>query len=296
MLKDIVLRATALPLSSRQTLLGRILLTRRFMQPSRGESTMATPTSNEVCKSLKAFHIAGRPLVLANVYDGATAKVIAAMPSAKAIATASFAVAASAGVEDEMLTLEANLHAVRIIARIAHEVGKPLTVDFQDGYGDRLEEGINSLIDFGVSGCNLEDYDRGSLVMYPINNATSRIKRALEVAAKRGVRDFVINARVDILLHDGDMPEVLDRGKAYLDAGATSVFVLGGKRGITLHEIQEMVMAFDGRLNIGMPLVSGDLNVRTLAEIGVARISVGPQLHSVAMRGFKERAEMLLKL
>ena len=105
----------------------------------------------------------------------------------------------------------------------------------------------------------------------------------------------MINARVDPLLHGGGVDEVLERGKAYLDAGATTVFVLGGKRGITADEIKEMVEAFDGRLNIGMQLGPDAMDVKQLSELGVARISVGPQLQNVAMRAFKEKAEMMLR-
>ena len=255
---------------------------------------MATPTSNETCKAFKALHVPGRPLVLANVYDGATANVIAAIPSAKAIASASFAVAAAAGLEDKKLTLEDNLNAVRVISKIAQKAGKPLTVDFQDGYGESLEEGIGALIDNGVAGCNIEDCNKDTLTMYSTEEAVSRIKRALSVAEERGVPDFAINARIDTLAHGGDFEEVLSRGKAYLHAGATSVFVIPGKRGVSVTDIREMVEAFSGKLNIGMPLVSDELNVKKLSELGVARISVGPQLQGVAMKAYKERAEALL--
>ena len=130
--------------------------------------------------------------------------------------------------------------------------------------------------------------------MYSLDAAASRIKRALVVAEQRGVPDFVINARIDPLLHGGEFEEVLERGKAYLDAGATTVFVLGGKRGITADEIKAMLEAFNGRLNIGMQLSPNAMDVKQLSELGVARISVGPQLQNVARKTFKEKAEMMM--
>ena len=80
---------------------------------------MATPTTNEACKAFKALHVPGHPVVMANVWDGVTANAVAAIPAAKAIATASFAVAAAAGLQDPELTLEANLHAAHIISKVA---------------------------------------------------------------------------------------------------------------------------------------------------------------------------------
>ena len=63
-----------------------------------------------------------------------------ALPETTALATASYAVAAAAGLEDDDLTLEINLAAVKGIAKVAKQFNLPLTVDFQDGYGDKLEE------------------------------------------------------------------------------------------------------------------------------------------------------------
>lgn len=58
------------------------------------------------------------------------------------------------------MTLETNVAAVRAIALVAKEYGLPLTADWQDGYGDKLEEGMAKLLDVRVVGINLEDSDR----------------------------------------------------------------------------------------------------------------------------------------
>ena len=57
--------------------------------------------------------------------------------------------------------------------------------------------------------------------MYPAEVAAERIRRALATAKAIGVPDFTINARTDILVHGGELSEVIERGKAYLAAGAT---------------------------------------------------------------------------
>jgi 2-methylisocitrate lyase-like PEP mutase family enzyme len=55
------------------------------------------------------------------------------------------------------------------------------------------------------------------------------------------------------------------------------------------------VKAFDGRLNVSKKLVPDGLTVKDLAEIGVARISIGPALQFIAMAKFKEEAEKILQ-
>ena len=174
-------------------------------------------------------------------------------------------------------------------------VGKPLTVDIQDAYGARLEEAMEKLIELGVAGVNLEDCDKDTQKMYSKAEAVTRVKRALSVARQHGVPDFVVNARCDTLIHGGQLPEVIERGKAYLAAGATTVFVWGGsQRGVSSNEVAEMVRAFDGRLNVSMILSPEGLNVGQIAKLGVARISVGPQIQFMAMDTFAKEAEKIL--
>ncbi|KAE9371042.1 hypothetical protein N431DRAFT_18815 [Stipitochalara longipes BDJ] len=88
-----------------------------------------------LARTLKALHQPGNSLILANVYDILSARAVASLPSSKALATASYAVAAALGITDEDLDLDANLAAIPDIAAVATQFNKPLTVDIQDGYG-----------------------------------------------------------------------------------------------------------------------------------------------------------------
>lgn len=253
-------------------------------------------TANIAAQTLKSLHqYQHKPLVLANVYDILTARAVAELSSCKALATASYAVARAAGSKDDDMTLDINLAAVKGIAAVSKELNKPLTVDIQDGYGSQLEEAIGKLLDFGVSGINLEDCDKATGKMHDVETAVNRIKRTLDVAGKRNVPDFVVNARCDVLVQGGKMDEVIERGKRYLDAGATTVFVWGGsKRGVSKAEVEQMVKEFGGRLNVSLKMTAEGLTIKELAEIGVARISVGPALQFVAMKAFQSEAEKLL--
>lgn len=191
------------------------------------------------------------------------------------------------------MTMETNLSAVRGIVKVAQKYGKPLSVDFQDGYGEMLEEGVVELIGLGVSGVNLEDCDKDTMRLFAPEVAVQRIRKVLEVAEREGVPDFVVNARSDAFLRGGELSEAISRGKLYLEAGATTVFVLGWTRELSKADMVELVKEFDGRLALSLKLASGP-TVKELAEIGVARISVGPQLQVTAMNHLGQEAERFL--
>jgi 2-methylisocitrate lyase-like PEP mutase family enzyme len=143
-------------------------------------------SQNNVAIAFKALHKPGDPLVLTNIWDAITAKTIASLPTTKALATASFAIAAAAGIPDEELTLEINLRAVLGISKIAAQFNLPLTVDMQDGFGDELEEGVRQIIRMGAVGMNLEDFDRQRDGLFGIDEAQDRIRRAMSVARDEG--------------------------------------------------------------------------------------------------------------
>jgi 2-methylisocitrate lyase-like PEP mutase family enzyme len=259
---------------------------------------MAYATLNNQAIALRSLHRPGQPLVLANVYDILSATAVAALPSCSALATASYAVAHAAGTEDDDMTLEENLHAARAIGEVAAKHNKPFTVDLQDGYGERLVEAIQKLVvEAGAVGINLEDCDKDTHTMYPVDVAVKRIRTAIETAKDLGLHDFVLNARCDTLMRGGAMDEVIERGKKYLDAGAATVFVMGGgqRGGVSRAEVERMVGEFQGRLNVSLKWHDGGLTVKELAEIGVARISVGPAIQIFAMDQYAKRAEELLK-
>jgi len=255
-------------------------------------------TTATLATTFKALHKPGNPLLLANVYDLLSAETIASLPSSHALATASFAVARANGVTDDELSFETNLAAVQAISKVTHKHGKPLTVDFQDGYGSKLTEAVGELIaTAGVVGVNLEDYSREKKGFYSVGEAAGRIKSVLGVAREKGVADFVVNARCDVLMHGGELEEVITRGKTYLEAGATSVFVLGGAgRAVSQQDIERLVGAFDGRLNVALRIgAPGALTVEDLSRIGVARISVGPQIQFAAVNAITDAAKKLLE-
>src|SRR3954470_3345464 len=160
-------------------------------------------------------------LTLVNVWDVVSARTVAAVEGTTAIATASHSVAASFGYEDgEKIPLDLMLEQVK---RIVDATELPVTADLEGGYGDAPET-IRRAIGIGVVGANIEDQ------MKPLPEAARQVEAIMKVAEEEGV-DFVLNARTDAyhLGRDRDRGELLteavQRGKAFLDAGAPVVFV-----------------------------------------------------------------------
>jgi 2-methylisocitrate lyase-like PEP mutase family enzyme len=254
-------------------------------------------TQNEHAKTLKALHRPGQPLIVTNVWDAITANAVASLPETKALATASYSVAAAAGLEDHHLTHDVNHRAVEAIAKVAAKHNKPLTVDFQDGFGDELESAFRRIVKLGVVGINLEDFGREIDDLYPVDVAQDRIRRVLAIASEEGVPDFVVNARTDALLKGLSIDDAIVRGKAYLEAGAANVFIWGGRErgGTRTEEIEKASKELGGRLNVILVRVMpGGLTVKELSDIGVARISVGPQLMLRTVAAVAEEAKKIL--
>ena len=253
---------------------------------------MSTHISNAEARSFKDLHVPGQPLLLANVHDAASARLIASLPGCKALATTSYSLALANGTDDDNLDLDAQLEALRAIANVARQTGKPLTVDLQSGYGERLEEAVTKLVGLGVVGVNLEDSNGHEILDDVV--ASERVRRALKAAAAAGLSDFVVNARADSLLRGGTLEESIRRGRLYIEAGATTVYILPPNgRALRREEIEKAVAELQGMVNVGLRLRpgAGALGSEDLARLGVARVSIGPQLYLTALAAMKAAAE-----
>jgi len=105
-------------------------------------------------RTLLDLHTAPEILVLANVWDVVSARVVAAVDGVTALATASHSIAATFGYEDgENIPLDLHLDMVR---RITAAVDLPVTMDFEAGYGDAGETARRAM-GAGAVGGNLED-------------------------------------------------------------------------------------------------------------------------------------------
>jgi 2-methylisocitrate lyase-like PEP mutase family enzyme len=240
---------------------------------------------------LRALHVPGDPVILVNVWDAASARTVAALPGCRAIATASWGIAAAHGVPDgEHLSREDMLAAV---GRIAAATELPVTADLERGYGDeprQVAETVAGAIAVGVVGANLEDGTRDAT--RPLA-ATATHARKVQMARGRAEAEgvpFVINARTDVFLRGaGGLEDALERGRAYAEAGADCIFVPG------VRDLETVAALVEGMpVGVNVLATPAGPSLADLAGAGVARISHGPGPMGVALAALRGAAEELL--
>lgn len=227
-------------------------------------------------RSLLAAHHADPPLLLANVWDAASAAAVEAAGFGF-IATSSRAVAAVLGVADDDST-DPDL-VFDWLARICRAVSSPVTADLEAGFGLAPEELVDRLLAAGAVGCNLEDSDHhGSGGLVDADRQAAYLNAVRAAAASAGVH-VVVNARVDAFIRAiGDEQETRDevarRGRLYLEAGADCVYPIAMSR---LDQVDAAVADIPGPVNaMARP---GGLSISDLAAHGVRRISLASSLH-----------------
>lgn len=253
----------------------------RRRQLGRRRYTLAHMTSlSERAEALLAAHRPGDPLILVNVWDAWSARVVAEAPGCLAIATASHSIAAAHGYPDgEQIPVAEMIEAIRLIASV---VDLPVTADLEAGYGDAGST-VAAAIEAGAVGANLEDQ------LKPPHEHAQSVAAARAAGDAAGIH-FVINARTDeYLLGAKNLDRAISAGRTYLEAGADCIFVPGAG---TRDDVAALVAAFDGRLSLIVS--SRALPLAELAALGVARLSVGPGSLGMAAAALRDGAAQLL--
>jgi 2-methylisocitrate lyase-like PEP mutase family enzyme len=233
-----------------------------------------------------ALHVPGDPVILYNIWDvGSALAVVKA--GAKALATGSHPVADAHGWPDgQRVPID---FALANAKRIVDAVELPVTIDFEGAYSTDPEEGGENaarLAATGAVGCNFEDQVIGGEGLHPLDLQVNRI-----AAMRRAVGDqFYINARTDLFLKtqtydDALIDQVVERGKAFAEAGASGFFV---PRLSDPKQIERVVR--DVPLPLNVIAFPGAPDKSVWAKAGVARISHGPFPHRALMAKLEEMA------
>ncbi|MFN2527148.1 MAG: isocitrate lyase/phosphoenolpyruvate mutase family protein [Candidatus Baltobacteraceae bacterium] len=242
-------------------------------------------------QDFKKLHDKKNPLLLPNVWDAASARVIESC-GFKAIATSSAGLAWSLGYADgEQLPFE---ELVAAIGRIVRVVNVPVSADIESGYShdaDTLLENVKAIVGAGAVGINLEDYDLKSGSLFPIETARQRVACVKE----RFGDSLFVNARTDMYLHQIGRPEArlattIDRLSAFREAGADGIFVPAVTDAPT---IAALAAATDAALNILAGAATPPVDA--LRELGVARISLGGSLTRIIMGETRAIGQQLLR-
>jgi len=225
--------------------------------------------------SLRQMHRGTKPLLLPNVWDVASARIIEEA-GFRAVATTSAGIAFSLGYPDGQRISREEMLAR--IGRIARAVKVPVTADVEAGYGNRPEDAAQTalgVIEAGAVGMNLEDGTGESpSPLVDLSLQLEKIRAVREAALNAGVL-LVLNARTDVYLDQVGPAETryfetVSRVRAYRDAGADCVFVPG------LHDSEVIAqLVRDVQCPVNILAGPGSPSIPELEKIGVARVSLG---------------------
>ena len=254
---------------------------------------MDPPRQASLARRFRELHRAPPVLVLPNVWDAASARIVeeAGFP---AIATTSAGVAASLGYSDgQAAPLDEVLRAVE---RIIAVVRIPVSVDLEAGYGDSaqaVEKSCRMVLATGAIGINIEDgTGNPDRPLLDVSQQIEKLQAARAAGEAQGV-PLVVNARTDVFLDgvgppDARLRSAVDRANAYRAAGADCLFVPGVSDPETL---AALARAVDGPLNV--LAVAATPRIAELASLGVARVSLGSGPMRAALTLLREIASEL---
>lgn len=250
--------------------------------------TMDTVAAAERAASFLELHRPGEPLLLPNPWDAGSARVLASL-GFTALATTSSGFAATFGRPDGNVSRD---EALANAADIVAATGLPVSADLENGYADDpdgVAETARLAAATGLAGLSIEDYTGDPAApFYDIGLAAERITAAAE-AIRSGPVPLVLTARAENLLHGNpDLGDTIARLRRYREAGADVLYAPGLSRP---EDIRAVVTSVGAPVN--MLAWPGGPNVAELAELGVARISVGGAFAFVAIDALATAAREL---
>ncbi|MGP1664912.1 MAG: isocitrate lyase/PEP mutase family protein, partial [Rhodanobacter sp.] len=169
-------------------------------------------------------------LIMPGAYDALSARIIQEAGYA-AVQCSGFGISVShLGLPDySFLSLSDMVAATR---PIVDSVDLPVMADGDTGFGNAVNAwyAVKAFERIGCAGVNIEDQVMpkrcGHLEGKAIVSLEEAVAKIRACAEARQDPDFVINARTDALAVGG-IAEVIRRGNAYMEAGATMIFIDG---------------------------------------------------------------------
>ncbi len=226
---------------------------------------------------LKAMITRPQILVMPGAYDPMSAKLIQSA-GFEAIQCTGFGIVSTfLGLPDASIISMSDMAART--ASIARAVDIPVMADGDTGFGNAVNVWytVREFEAVGAAGINIEDQILPKRCGHLDGKLLIEIaEMKTKIAAARDARhdpDFVINARTDALAVEG-VSGAIERGNAYLAAGATMIFIDGVD---SRESIRELVAGIRGPVAVN--LVEGGksprgLKFKELEAMGVARVSV----------------------
>jgi 2-methylisocitrate lyase-like PEP mutase family enzyme len=224
--------------------------------------------------------------VIPNPYDVGSAKALQHM-GFKALASTSAGFAWTIGKADNRVTLE---DVLTHLTALCAAVDLPVNADFEGGFAhepEKVAANVARAVKTGVAGLSIEDSTGDAAKpLYERSEAVARIKAA-RAAIDADTSGVLLTGRCEgFLVGRADLDLVIDRLKAYSDAGADCLYAPGIRTPEQIAAVVKAVHPKPVNLLQGWPGVS----VAEATELGVRRISIGGSLARAAWGGFMRAA------
>ena len=239
------------------------------------------------------MHKEGNAFLMPNPFGIGTAQILEGL-GFSCLATTSAGHAFSLGYRDAegFITREmALLHA----AEIVNATTLPVNGDLENGFGDSphdVADTIEGAIEAGLAGCSIEDYSQNpDKPYYSLEHSLERIAAAVETK-NRIAPDFVLTARSEAPIQTPeDLAETIKRLQAFSEVGADCLYAPDLLR---VDDIKTVLGEIDKPLNLLAGRRHFNYTRKELADLGVARISIGAGLARVAYGAFVAAAESIV--
>jgi 2-methylisocitrate lyase-like PEP mutase family enzyme len=245
-------------------------------------------TQSDKAKAFRALHEAPGTFVVANVWDGGSARMMAGLGFA-ALATSSGASAGLLGRRDGRVTRDEAMAQARVICEVTD---LPVSADLEKGFGDApavVAETIGLAAQAGLVGCSIEDASGNpGAPIYEFDQAVERIKAAA-AAARALPFPFTLTGRTEnFLRRRPDLDDTIKRLKAYEAAGAEALMAPGLP---DLEAVRTVCAAVGKPFNFMVGIKGKSFTVAALTAAGVKRISLATSLYRAAMTGLMSAAK-----
>lgn len=230
-------------------------------------------------------------LIMPDAYDPLSARLIE-YAGFKAVQCSGYSFSISKCYPDENdVSFSEN---VAITHSIVSAVQIPVMVDGEDGFGDgeSLQKNIETWIQLGAAGINLEDQNlrepESPDRIISQERMLAKLKVAISVRQSAHSPRFVLNARTDALQAQEDRKSAqklaIERANRYLESGADLCFIPYIK---TRDEVALFAKEVHGPLSVaaGLPYNIQEFSINDCRELGVARVSLPSCMVFSAIQG-----------
>jgi 2-methylisocitrate lyase-like PEP mutase family enzyme len=267
------------------------------VQPAKEESIVPEDANPERTDQqirgarFRALHDAPGAFVIANVWDGASARISSQL-GFQALATSSGVAAAVLGRLDGRISRDEALAQARVIAGACD---LPVSADLENGFGESpaaMAETIRHAAAAGLVGCSIEDAtgdpDRP---LHDFGLATERVAAAAD-AARALSFPFTLTARSENFIKGNpDLDDTIRRLQAFEHAGADVLFAPGLP---DLAAVRTVCSALSKPVNFMVGIAGRSFTVADLTAAGVKRISLASSLYRAAVSGLLAAAREVI--